>query len=61
MHRSESLQQHSKHTRLFIINPDKRMGGCRGLKAQYYKTSPANFIRTGDQGATGVAVWESNE
>lgn len=31
-------------------------GTCRTIKAQYGKSSQANFIRTGDQGATGVAI-----
>ena len=30
-------------------------GTSRTIKAQYYKTSGANFLRTGDMGATGVA------
>lgn len=29
-------------------------GTCRTIKAQYYKTSLANYKRTGDMGATGV-------
>ena len=33
-------------------------GTARTLKAQYYKTSGANFTKTGDWGATGVAKIE---
>lgn len=29
-------------------------GTCRTLKSQYYKTSGANFERTGSMGASGV-------
>ena len=31
-------------------------GTCRTIKHQYYKNSYANFIRTGDMGATGVEI-----
>lgn len=31
-------------------------GTCRTIKSQYYKNSYANFIRTGDMGATGVGI-----
>jgi len=36
-------------------------GSCRTLKYQYYKTSMANFEKTGTWGATGVALIESEE
>lgn len=35
-------------------------GVARPIKAQYYKTSGANFLRTGDQGSTGVAKIEDD-
>lgn len=35
------------------MNPE-RDGTARLIKAQYYKTSLANFLRTGTWGATGV-------
>lgn len=37
------------------VNTEKD-GTCRTVKAQYGKSSQANFIRTGDQGANGVAI-----
>lgn len=40
-------------TKLIPINPESD-GTCRTIKAQYYKTSLANYKRTGDMGATGV-------
>ena len=36
-----------------LINPEPD-GLCRTIKSQYYKTSPANFLRSGTFGATGV-------
>lgn len=35
-------------------------GTSRCIKAQYYKTSGANFLRDGDFGATGVSKTDSN-
>lgn len=35
------------------MNPEKD-GTCRTIKAQYAQTSFANFLRTGNFGATGV-------
>jgi hypothetical protein len=36
-------------------------GTCRTLKNQYFKTSPANFLRTGSMGASGVIEKWKNE
>lgn len=37
------------------LNPAPN-GTARAIKAQYWKTSFANFLRTGTWGATGVIV-----
>ena len=34
---------------------------CRTIKYQYYKTSVANFVKTGTWGATGVALIEDEQ
>lgn len=36
-------------------------GTCRTIKSQYGKSSYANFIKTGDMGATGVLVKEATK
>jgi hypothetical protein len=40
----------------FPLNPEPD-GVCRTIKANYHKTSFANFIRMGGYGATGIAVY----
>lgn len=46
----------SKGTAILEVEPinTESDGTCRTIKAQYYKTSLANYKRTGDMGATGV-------
>ena len=46
----------SEGTAVFEVIPinTESDGTCRTIKAQYYKTSLANYKRTGDMGATGV-------
>ncbi len=48
----------SNWTGTFISEPlnCEKDGTCRTIKAQYYKTGPANYKRTGNMGATGVAI-----
>lgn len=48
----------SNWTGTFVSEPlnAEKDGTCRTIKAQYYKSGPANYKRTGDMGATGVAI-----
>lgn len=45
------------HKRVGIVNPATD-GTCRTIKAQYHKSSAANFLRNGSFGATGVIEYE---
>ena len=45
------------HKRVGIVNPAAD-GTCRTIKAQYHKSSAANFLRDGSFGATGVIDYE---
>ena len=45
------------HKRVGIVNPAAG-GTCRTIKAQYHKSSAANFVRSGSFGATGVIDYE---
>lgn len=44
--------------KIIPLNPEPD-GSCRTIKNQYYKTSLANFLKTGTWGATGVITYEN--
>ena len=56
--RLKDVLEETVDSRFFLEKPFNQYddGTCRTIKHQYYKNSYANFIRTGDMGATGVEV-----
>ena len=56
--RLKDMLEETVDPRFFLEKPFNQYddGTCRTIKHQYYKNSYANFIRTGDMGATGVAI-----
>lgn len=55
----KDLLEETVDSRYFLEIPFNQYddGTCRTIKSQYYKNSYANFIRTGDMGATGVEIY----
>lgn len=57
-HHPSGAEDHRQlHKRVGIVNPATD-GTCRTIKAQYHKSSAANFLRNGSFGATGVIEYE---
>ena len=56
--RLKDMLEETVDSRFFLEKPFNQYddGTCRTIKHQYYKNSYANFIRTGDMGATGVEI-----
>ncbi len=47
-----------KRIEFYTPEPD---GTCRTIKANYWKTSRANFLHTNSWGATGVIEYEDED
>lgn len=59
--RDDKVKDYIKHFKSVTPYGTEKDGTCRTIKANYYKTSQANFLQNDDRIATGVVVPQLTE
>lgn len=59
--KDDKVKEYIKHFKSIVPYCTEKDGTCRTIKANYYKTSQANFLQNSDRNATGVVVPQLKE